>query len=89
MGVIGVGVASGDLETAAEFFELFKIAWEPVRPRTRYAEKAIQSGRNDDGSATFSPLDGSGIGGHKPPLLLDRLCTSLEFGVQTRSAGTT
>ena len=39
--------------------------------------------------AMLSPLDGSGIDLHKPPLLLDRLCTSLEFVVQTRFAGTT
>ena len=45
--------------------------------------------RGARGLATLSPLDGSGIDLHKPPLLLDRLCTSLEFVVQTRFAGTT
>ena len=39
--------------------------------------------------ATFSPLDQIGIGGHKPPLLLDRLCIPRVFGMQTRLAGTT
>jgi hypothetical protein len=29
------------------------------------------------GRAMLSPLDGSGIDLHKPPLLLDRLCTPL------------
>ncbi|MDP3656476.1 MAG: hypothetical protein Q8R45_05870 [Brevundimonas sp.] len=40
-------------------------------------------------AATFSPLDQIGIGGHKPPLLLDRLCIPRVFGMQTRFAGTT
>jgi hypothetical protein len=34
--MIGVAAAEVDLETAAEFFELFKTPWEPVRPGRRY-----------------------------------------------------
>ena len=68
-------------------------ARDPFANRKEEGEAVRAAGFGGNGvnpaSATFSPLDQIGIGGHKPPLLLDRLCTSLEFGVQTRFAGTT
>jgi peptidoglycan/xylan/chitin deacetylase (PgdA/CDA1 family) len=85
--MIGVAASAADLETAAEFFELFKTPWEPLVPGRNYPVVLTTDGRAENVDADVLLVYGSveRAADRHEPVALETLSGPVDVDVDDRS----